>query len=452
MSDCNNNCEAVAGLHEAAANLIQYRNLINSWLNGGQNQTVNIGGQNIPTLLGLAMSIKQLVGVWPDDITIKINPVTKKIYVPLKTNGGVHVDTSGLYIDSSDFLQLGGGLAKDSSGNIYVDFDQMPTTKFDSILETFRKGLRLPKWLTANKNFYVDKNHAAASDTLDEGRGESPSLPFKTIQACVNYVCNNFNLGPYACYIYINSGVYEEYINLPAYTATTGNMTLRPYDIESGNRVTIRNPDGKNNYVFKTTATQTYNIFFIDFELKVNPATITSRTWGAPFYCNGAATISLYGCAFDVVFESGAIPSGGVATFYNLMADSGSNVRILHSETLPTRITAPASKPANTSGYMFYINNAELALGGLYAAASNHKIQCGGDYNIVAHSLNKGMIHQVGGSASFFQFEEISGNPVKGYRYDVRGGGTINTGGMGPEYFPGSIAGTVESSTYSWYK
>ena len=39
-----------------------------------------------------------------------------------------------------------------------------------------------------------------------------------------------------------------------------------------------------------------------------------------------------------------------------------------------------------------------------------------------------------------------------GKRYRCASGGCINTNGMGPEFFPGNADGTVESSTYSWYK
>lgn len=60
-----------------------------------------------------------------------------------------------------------GGLMVDSLGKIYFEPESMDNAVFEKML----KALRLPKWLTANTNFYVDKKHANASDTLDEGRG-----------------------------------------------------------------------------------------------------------------------------------------------------------------------------------------------------------------------------------------------------------------------------------------
>lgn len=98
MSGCDNNCDAFAGLHEAAENLIQYSKLIESWLNGKIDETVDIGGVPTPTLLHLIDSIRQFVGVWPDGETIRFCP-DKKIFVPLKDGGGIIVDKDGLHLD-----------------------------------------------------------------------------------------------------------------------------------------------------------------------------------------------------------------------------------------------------------------------------------------------------------------------------------------------------------------
>lgn len=225
---CNNNCEAVAGLQEKAANLGAYSDLINAWLNGPASGTVDIAGVNTPTLLKLVT-----------DFRTKINQMPQSI---LQQSGGIAIDENGkLYINFAtmpDSILYGllqkivledGGLAFNDSGKMYVDFDSMPTNKFDSILETFRKGLRLPKWLIANKNFYVDKNHVNASNELDEGRGESANKPFKNIQACVNYIAENYNLASYNATILIANGDYTEQgrINLPAYTTNTGRIYIK---------------------------------------------------------------------------------------------------------------------------------------------------------------------------------------------------------------------------------
>ena len=80
------------------------------------------------------------------------------------------------------------GLKIGEDGSLDVDFGDMPTDKFEELL----KSIRVPIWVERTKKFYVDKS--TGSDTLDDGRGESESKPFKTIQACVDYVTSNYNL------------------------------------------------------------------------------------------------------------------------------------------------------------------------------------------------------------------------------------------------------------------
>src|SRR5699024_11129530 len=101
--------------------------------------------------------------------------------------GGLTTDEEGkLIIDFSQMtkeqlqdlinqiVQEGGGLNVDENGQIYVDFENMPTDKFEAML----KSIRVPIWITSTKSFYVDPVNG--SDTLDDGRGESPSKPFQT--------------------------------------------------------------------------------------------------------------------------------------------------------------------------------------------------------------------------------------------------------------------------------
>ncbi|OUO51676.1 hypothetical protein B5F76_09330, partial [Desulfovibrio sp. An276] len=50
-------------------------------------------------------------------------------------------------------IQDGGGLSVDEDGKLFVDFDSMPTDKFEAML----KSIRVPIWLAANKAFYVNQ-------------------------------------------------------------------------------------------------------------------------------------------------------------------------------------------------------------------------------------------------------------------------------------------------------
>lgn len=170
------------------------------------------------------------------DGKLKVNP--GDLITP---NGGLVVNSADgkLKVDFSklppsqmqnivtSMVQQGGGIGVDGNGKLYVDFGSMPTDKFDAML----KSLRLPIWLTANKSFYVNKN--TGSDTLDAGRGESSGKPFKTIQACINYVTNNYNVGNYIAAIKIADGTYAENLTLPSYSRNNGYISIESL---SGNR------------------------------------------------------------------------------------------------------------------------------------------------------------------------------------------------------------------------
>lgn len=454
MSNCNNNCEAVADLHEASANIIQYRDLINKWLNGGQNETVNIGGDNIPTLLGLALAIKELVGVWPDDITIKIDSVTKKIYVPLKTGGGLRTSSTGLYIDSSDFLQLGGGLAKDSQGNIYVDFDQMPTTKFDAVLETFRKGLRLPKWLIASMNFYVDKSHASAANTLVEGRGLSANLPFASIQACASYVADNYNVSNYVANILVKGGTYEEQLTLPDFSKGTGYINIRPFSASDEVILAHNFNTGSNSNGVRCTGGR-WHIDGIDF---VNTLTadnaVNNRVQYRYFiYAMEGAELTLTGCKYSLA-ASLAVSNAALLNMWLLYANGGT-INMVNKSNVKNR-TSEISVATGSKGENKNVYALGTTVGGVFSMAGSQDSEADSKCSVTGSfstfcQISGGDYKMAGNFVYPFKFNENYAGAVTGKRYEAINGGRINTG-LGADYFPGNTAGTVEASTYSWYK
>ena len=110
-----------------------------------------------------------------------------------------------------------------STGGLAVDFSKMPTDKMEALLKT----IRVPIFLERHKNFYVDGSIGNDSTNI-EGIGETPEKPFKTIQACVNYISTNYNINSRAVYIMVNDGTYSRF-TLGDYTRTTGLIALRPY-------------------------------------------------------------------------------------------------------------------------------------------------------------------------------------------------------------------------------
>lgn len=463
--DCDANCEAVAGLNEAAANLIQYSKLINKWLNGGSEETVNIGGQNVPTLLNLACSVRQLVGVWPDGQTIKINPQNKKIYVALKPQGGVHVGSTGLYIDSSDFLQLGGGLAKDANGNIYVDFGQMPTDKFEKLL----KALRLPIWLSANLNLFVNNTHANASDTLDDGRGLSADKPFASLQACVNYVCDNFNLSVYSVNIYVKEGtVYEgPALILPEYQTNTGNIRIYSWTgtgtSQSSNRFKVHRTAPSQGSLNRNGAICAlggiWSITGADADCNISQFTNINRQ-GVGVVSGNGASLTLYNCAVRCRFTDAntinGLPNFSIAGYGVLVQQ---NSALTYATGVGPHEIELVKNSAISRGAIFYplycMGNLNI-YGSSYAGRNADMIIDAPNFEAFASAAVKGsIIVDNSGIIEGQQHMNIKmkdGVTANGKRYTCTSGGSINVNGLGPEYFPGTIAGTVDSATYSWYK
>lgn len=149
----------------------------------------------------------------------------------LKTasNGGIVVSDSGAAVrvattTSPGIMQVGAGLAVTSQGDVSVDVGSMSSSQ----IELMKKQLRVQTLLTQNTSFYVDGS--LGSDTLDDGRGLSTSKPFKTIQACINYVCSTYNLYVYNATIRIKAGfTYSEYITIPNFSTVLGKLILNSY-------------------------------------------------------------------------------------------------------------------------------------------------------------------------------------------------------------------------------
>ena len=74
------------------------------------------------------------------------------------------------------------------------------------------------------------KNTLDDSAAITKGRGLTPEKAFKTINVCIMYVCNNYNLGQYTASINIAEGDYSDpdggAVNLRFYNANGGSMVL----------------------------------------------------------------------------------------------------------------------------------------------------------------------------------------------------------------------------------
>lgn len=336
--------------------------------------------------------------------------------------------------------QLGGvkitgddGITINEAGEIAVDFSEMPTDKFEDLL----KSIRVPIWLTANKQFYVDKT--TGSDTLDEGRGESSSKPFKTISACVKYITDNYNMSIYRAYVNVTPNTYTEQLNFGSYSVTTGLVYLRSTD--SSQKVIVENPTGVASTVNISNANYTFQYF--DFVVNVTTQNVLrSNSVVSCVYVASYSSVLFLDCDFHLNVSNSDKP----AAFLGRMIRAGAYGIAEVQNTTNIKAT-------NTSG--FSMNAVFTSSGGKFNfLGSTDQTYCyiSGDFSTVVYCINGAIQANNNGPISDVIVTTPGGETCTGKRYSAESGGSINTLGGGSEFFPGSIAGTVEASTYSWYR
>lgn len=409
MSNCDQNCEAVANLNDYAANLIDYSKRIDKWVNGGQTEFVDVGGVQTPTLRNLAMSIKALMGVHPDNKTIFINQ-DKEIYVKL-----------------SALIQSGGGLNIDSNGKLYVDVSSMNTEVFESLLQT----LRLPLWLDADMTFYV--NFATGSDTLDDGRGLSASKPFKTIQACIDYVTTNYNINVYKATIYVANGTYPAF-NAKPYQRTSGYIEVIG---QSKNGVIIKNNSntGSPSTTTATVSGSFWNFQNITFETSTADG-LSSERQLFTLNIQGQSRALLTNCAVKMI-QTQTWPS--LVNLPAIAVLNSSIISLYEGCSINSQVSSGSSKVIGLSANSYGV--VQLS----WETPQGSQLSINGSFLYTAFTTGHGSITRIQKVLS-----GISGTAT-GIRYTCYDGGSINTAGGGPNFFPGSEPGVVQQSSYSYY-
>lgn len=318
-----------------------------------------------------------------------------------------------------------GGLVVDPvTGKVAVDFEQMSPDKFETIL----KQIRVPIWLDEDKNFYV--NGSTGSDTLDEGRGESEAKPFKTIQACVNYVTDNYNVSRFVARIIISPGTYRSF-ELPSYSRTTGYCAI------VGN---------KSNTFLESSSTKTETAILADgsywvvdgLSVKVSSENITaSATYPTAIIADNYGYIRLANVSIELLQMTN---SGSINRLRGIEAIRFGSIDI--REGCSVNGSYEDSQPNRMVGLISY-SGGRISL--QYPEDSQSPLGLFGDYSVVA-AAEGGTIERAVPNLG------IVIGTATGKRYQVALGGNISVQGAGEEYFPGTQNGTVESSTFSWYK
>ena len=327
------------------------------------------------------------------------------------------------------------GLKISKDGSLDVDFGDMPTDKFEALL----KSIRVPIWLTKDKDFYV--NATTGSDTLDEGRGESEEKPFKTIQACASYVCDNYNVSRYTLTVHIAPGTYAPF-TLGSFSRSTG-------------RIVFEGPAPK---------------FAKDFPVIIEGAdkTLISYSGAEPFYFK------------NIKYRENMTPN--IGRFKYIIGGGGTGLIYLDRFFIEINLSGDFTEPKyfrtiyTTAGTIYLQNSSPDDKS--YIEVNGHPDTDIALFSGILCPYDKGQIQTLGASSDEVAeivcsgratcFAGIGGGsfsrntgythkmrfsgPFTGKRYVITGGGSANTERAGAEYFPGTEPGTVEADTYSWYK
>ena len=333
------------------------------------------------------------------------------------------------------------GLVVDpSTGRLQVDFSQMPTDKFEELL----KSLKMLVPLSANLTLYVAISDSASGDDIVDGRG-TEAKPFKHIQACVDYVANTYSLGTHSVTIRVKSGTYTEALRLPRLASSGGYVSIVSHS--GSHDVTVEAPlsGGFTANCLSAGESSHYYLRYLGFRLVTAPGDIPEVGRNIVMVgASGGARLDLYGCTFAQSAGAGTY-TGGNYSVGCIVADGG-EVWIQHSALGFTMSCQTAEHvgviclTAKRSGSITLTRtvNDDLV----------HTFACSGSCTVFASCFDDGSIRPYG-SGSKIQFT----GSMTGKRYEVSSGSYINGAGS-DTYFPGDSdpAGTVDASTYSWYK
>ena len=365
--------------------------------------------QNIAYVLPVATATK-LGGVMVNKGGLQVS-ASGLLSLLLMQGGGLNLNATGqLYVDTADFsdemlraflegiIADGGGLGFDSSGKLYVDADAFS----EDLLEKFLKSIRVPIWLNSTLNMYV--NGTTGSDTTGDG---TAAKPFATISKAVRTVCDNYNLSSYAAIVRVAPGVYDEDVEMYAYSSSGGYIRIQG---DAGTHPVLRG----SLYARRTTGTWYVDGLDISFAGRTTP----NATSYAAVRVDTSILVNLLNCAIDL--------GTGESAIARLAVGGGEGSVILRQGC---SITGKCGSCLLASGCVVQIF-ADLSLDGVEADTVAQASSLG---RIMTSKTANGCIMPV-----------ISGT-VSGRRYVASTNGIINVEGAGPDYFPGTIAGTVST-------
>lgn len=260
---------------------------------------------------------------------------------------------------------------------------------------------------------------------MDAGRGENTSKPFKTIQACINYVTDNYNTSRYTCTISIAAG---------DYTSDSKTVNLRNYSSAGGViQIIGANSDTEENTIIpgiSLSSAVTYRIK----NVTIKPS--NGDNYIAAVYCNAGA-VYLFNVVLDIsntVVETGSL--------YGIIADRQSTINIDSTEStdelngITIRVGNVATRSLLSAQVGDIVFSADISIEGsaTMTLASINSTDLGKVRRVLSARANPGRLPSFTASGT-----------ISGPRYRCIANGIINTLNGGAEFFPGDTAGIANT-------
>jgi hypothetical protein len=291
----------------------------------------------------------------------------------------------------------------------------MPEDKFNEL----KMSIRVPVWLSGNRTWYVRAtgNNNNLND-IDKGRDNNDSSAFKTIQAAINFVADNFNVSTFTATISIGPGTYAA-ITLPKYNSTTGSILLQG----SGEDTVLTATD--TTVINSIASAGTFHIR--NMRIDVRNESSSNTIFPSAIIAQEGVVLNLQDLALHPI--EGPEAGGQIRTIQCLGRVSLRDNVVITSE----------GKASGSKIIIFYITG-----GNVTHVGSGTVTTVNGTGYLNMNITNIGFF---GRNIAYTPTPTFAGNFVGiNLRMTLLSG--CATAGAGMSYFPGTITGAIDSSSY----
>ena len=263
----------------------------------------------------------------------------------------------------------------------------------------------------------------------------------------MNYVTDNYNVSRYSAYINVATGTYSEKLSLSSYSRTTGFIYI------IGEDETIINLINSNTIFISTGYWYLQNLTIRCSLTDEISEIMNGNTIRTPLQVENNAIAYIIKCTLEIV-SSITLTTLPQPLELAVISVQGASVVFSTSSLGHSTMILPDSMPVTTSlvrRFIRMLTDGSVTVNGNYNSQDYAKCICSGECEefIIVRAAK---FTRQGTPTYKFIFSIMDGKSVTGKRYNIDNGGTCETAGGGTEYFPGNTAGSVDATTYSWYK